>query len=77
MATAQSSLPAHVCCQRVAHLLRGVNPAECTLANGTKLLLSGLLASHIAGGDEITFSVASPSAPARTEIFVRRNLRSA
>ena len=77
MANAQSSLPVHLCCQRVAHLLRGVNPAECTLANGTKLLLSALLASHIADGDEITFPVASPSAPARTEIFVRRNLRSA
>lgn len=77
MVTAQYSLPAHVGCQRVAHLLRGVNPAECTLANGTKLLLSGLLASHIAGGDEITFPVASPSAPSQTEILVRRNLRSA
>lgn len=77
MVTAQSSLSAHVCCQRVAHLLRGVNPAECTLANGTKLLLSALLAGHIADGDEITFPVASPSAPARTEIFVKRNLRSA
>jgi len=64
MATAQSSLPANLCCQRVAYLQRAVNPAECVLANGTKLLLSALLAGHIAGGNEITFPVASPSVPA-------------
>lgn len=77
MVAAHSSLTAHMCCQRVAHLLRGVNPTECTLANGAKVLLPSLLASHITGGDEIAFPVASPSTPTRNEIFVRRNSRSA
>jgi hypothetical protein len=73
MATAPSSRPAHVYCQRLAHLQRGENPAECVLANGTKLLLPALLASHLAVGDEIRFPVTSPSTAARTEICVEKN----
>ena len=73
MATAPSSPPAHVYSQRVAHLQRGENPAECVLANGAKLLMPALLASHLAVGDEIRFPIASPSTLARTEICVEKN----
>jgi len=72
MALGQAPLPGHVVCQRVAHLQRTGSPAECVLANGTKLLLPSHLASHLAIGDEIRFPVAA-SRPLETEIYVKKN----
>jgi hypothetical protein len=72
MAVRQAPLPAQVVCQRVAHLQRAESPAECGLANGTKLLLPARLASHLAIGDEIKFPVAA-SRPLETEIYVKKN----
>jgi hypothetical protein len=50
-----SSLP--VCRERVVGVRRQENPATCVLANQTNVRVSGLLASYIAIGDEITFPV--------------------
>ena len=72
MTVGQAPLPGHVVCQRVAHLQRTGSPAECVVANGTKLLLPALLANHLAIGDEIRFPVAA-SRPLETEIYVKKN----
>jgi hypothetical protein len=72
MTVGQAPLPGHVVCQRVAHLQRTGSPAECVLANATKLLLPALLANHLAIGDEIRFPVAA-SRPLETEIYVKKN----
>jgi len=77
MATAQCSQPAHVYCQRIAHVRRETKPPECILVNGAKLLVPPLLASHVAAGDEITFSLASLSASEETEILVNKKSHSA
>jgi hypothetical protein len=72
MATAQSPQPAHVFCQRIAHVGGERNPPECILVNGAKLLVPPLIASHIATGDEITFSLDGLSASEETEILVKK-----
>ena len=72
MATAQSPQPAHVFCQRIAHVRRERNSPECILVNGAKLLVPPLIASHIATGDEITFSLDGLSASEETEILVKK-----
>jgi len=38
MASAQSLLLTHLCCQRIARVQRGANPPQCLLANGTTLV---------------------------------------
>ena len=73
MASAQSLLLAHICCQRIARVQRGANPPECILANGTTLVFPTLLASYVAAGDEVRFPITSPSAPVRTEIYVKKH----
>ena len=75
MASAQFVQPSPVCCARIAQVERRANPAECLLGNGTKVLVSALLASHVSIGDEMSFPVVPTSDTARTEIYICKNAR--
>jgi hypothetical protein len=68
LTSSATSIP--VCRERVASVHRQ-EPATCVLANQTKIRVSGLLASYIAMGDEITFPIPTEGAVA-TEIYVTK-----
>ena len=65
-----SSTPA--CCERVVSVQRQEKPAICVFVNRTKLLVSRLVASHVAIGDDIAFPVSTGDA-VRTEILITKN----
>ncbi len=67
-----SSSSTPVCCERVVSVQRQEKPAICVFANRTKLLVSRLLASHVAIGDDIAFPVSTGDA-VRTEILITKN----
>ena len=67
-----SSSSTPVRCERVVSVQRQEKPAICVLVNRTKLLVSRLLASHVAIGDDITFPVSTGDA-VRTEILITKN----
>jgi hypothetical protein len=54
---ASFSKPASTLGERVASVERRYNPAFCVLVNGSKILLSRLLACQITVGDEIAFRI--------------------
>ncbi len=67
-----SSSPTPVCCERVVSVQRQEKPATCVFVNRTKLLVSRLLASYVAIGDDIAFPVSTGDA-VRTEILITKN----
>src|ERR1035437_692918 len=75
MALASFSPSIPVCGERVVAVQRQQGPAACVLANHAKLLLSRILASYIAPGDEITFPIPAPDAVG-PEILVTKNAAS-
>ena len=60
-----------LCRECVVSVQRQQEPVSCLLANGTNLLISGLLASYIAIGDEITFPIPTENVVG-TEIYVTK-----
>ena len=60
-----------VCRERVVSLHRQEEPATCELANRTNLRVSGLLASNVAIGDEITFPIPTGAATG-AEIYITK-----
>ena len=75
MALASFSPSIPVCGERVVAVQRQQGPAACVLANHAKLLLSRILASYVAPGDEITFPIPAPDAVG-PEILVTKNAAS-
>jgi len=65
-----SSIP--ICCERVVSVRRQESPASCVFANQTKLLVSGVVASRVAVGDDIAFPISTADA-IRTEILITKN----
>jgi hypothetical protein len=72
LTSSATSIP--VCRERVVSVHRQ-EPVTCVLANQTKIRVSGLLASYIALGDEITFPIATEGAVG-TEIYVTKKFPS-
>ena len=70
-----SSSSTAVCCERVVSVQRQEKLAICVFVNRTNLLVSRLLASHVAIGDDIAFPVSTGDA-VRTEILITKNGRS-
>ena len=64
-----------VCRELVVSVDRQQDPATCVLANRTNLRVSGLLASYVAIGDEITFPVPMGRATG-AEIYITKGARS-
>jgi len=63
---------ATICRQRVAHINRLSDSAECLLTNGSKVTLSPLIAAHIVRGDDVSFPLPD-SSTATAEILVTKN----
>src|SRR5271157_6281324 len=61
-----------LCRERVVSTQRQSEPAACVFPNQTKLLLSSILAPHVAIGDEVTFPIPEPDAVG-PEILVFKN----
>ena len=61
-----------LCRERVVSIQRQSEPAACVFPNQTKLLLSSILAPHVAIGDEVTFPIPEPDAVG-PEILVFKN----
>jgi hypothetical protein len=68
------SPPVTICRQRVAHTNRLTDPAECLLANTSKVTLPPLIAAHISPGDDLSFPLPN-SFIATAEILVSKNSR--
>src|SRR5271157_2489509 len=72
MALALSSPSIPVYRERVVSIQRQSDPAACVFPNQTRLLLSRILAPHVAIGDEVTFPIPVPDAVG-PEILVSKN----
>jgi len=64
-----------VCRERVVSVQRQEDPPTCILANQTNFRVSGLLASYVTIGDEITFPIPTGGATG-PEIFITKGSRS-
>src|SRR3974390_3184786 len=69
MASAPSTASLPIIRERVTSLQLQQDSVACELSNRNRLLVSRLLAKHIAVGDEITFSVATEDGR-RTEVLI-------
>jgi hypothetical protein len=67
-----SPTPVTISRQRVAHINRLSDPAECLLTNGSKVTLGPLIAAHIAPGDDVSFPLPN-SSTVTAEILVTKN----
>ena len=71
MALTSSDPSIPVCREHVVSVHRQEDPATCILANRTNLRVSGLLASYVAIGDEITFPIPTGVATG-AEIYITK-----
>jgi len=73
MASASSSSPSTLCRERIAKIERKTEGIECTFGNGSVILISPFLATHLSVGDEISFPLPMPAAHTGTEIHVGKS----
>ena len=73
MASASSSSPSTLCRERIAKIERKTERIECVFANGSTILISPFLATHVSVGDEISFPLATPAVHTGTEIYVGKS----
>src|SRR5258708_44405 len=73
MASASSSSPSTLCRERIAKIERKTERIECVFANGSTILISPFLATHVSVGDEISFPLATQAVDAGTEIYVGKS----
>jgi hypothetical protein len=73
MASAPSSSPSTLCRQRIAKIERKTERSECVFANGSTIVVSPFLATHVSVGDEISFPLATQAVDAGTEIYVGKS----
>ncbi len=73
MASASSTLSSTLCRERIAKIVRKTERIECMFANGSTILISPFLATHVSVGDEITFPLATTAAHTGTEIYVGKS----
>jgi hypothetical protein len=72
MSGSQPEKPRALNRQKVASVDRGSTPAQCILANGTKLLLPQPLMSQVSPGDELVFSLSADAVDSAAELNVIR-----
>jgi hypothetical protein len=73
MDSASSSSSSTLCRQRVAKIERKTERIECVFANGSAIVVSPSLATHVSVGDEISFPLATQAVDAGTEIYVGKS----
>src|SRR5260370_34367130 len=73
MASASSSSPSTLCRERIAKIERKTERIECIFANGSTILISPFLATHVSVGDEVSFPLATSAAHTGTEIYVGKS----
>jgi len=70
MASASSSSPSTLCRERIAKIERRTGRIECIFANGSTILISPVLATHVSVGDEVSFPLVAAACHPGTEIYV-------
>jgi len=73
MASASSSSSSKLCRERIAKIERKTERIECVFANGSTILISPFLATHVSVGDEISFPLATQAAHTGTEMYVGKS----